>query len=131
MDTNAAYWNLPEIKGTVWENYMLVMTQWPTNTQPEEPANPGDPFPAADSALSNTTMETYFQKNGTSCMDCHQTSNDEGRDFVMFVTFDAFRPSIAAPASEFSTKLSLEQSAGHALADDAMVERLRQFFEAN
>ncbi|XUJ33556.1 hypothetical protein ACQ5SK_38455 [Bradyrhizobium japonicum] len=30
MQMNQAYWNLPEIKGTVWANYMLIMTQWPS-----------------------------------------------------------------------------------------------------
>ena len=27
---NRAYWALPGIKGTVWEHYMLVASQWPT-----------------------------------------------------------------------------------------------------
>jgi hypothetical protein len=26
MAMNAAYWNLSQIRGTVWQNYMLVMT---------------------------------------------------------------------------------------------------------
>lgn len=130
MATNRAYWALPEIKGTVWENYMLVMTQWPTAPEPESPSNAGAPFPDANSALSNTTMETFFQKNGTSCMDCHQVSNDEGRDFVMFVSFDAFRPDAAAPASTFASKLTANQQT-NPLAKDAMIENLIRFFEAN
>src|SRR5208337_2742472 len=34
MATNRAYWALPGIKGTVWERYMLVASQWPTVTVP-------------------------------------------------------------------------------------------------
>jgi hypothetical protein len=72
---NRAYWALPEIKGTVWENYMLIMTQWPTQISPEQPSNGGAPFPSGGVEIANTTMETYFQSDGDSCMDCHQTSN--------------------------------------------------------
>ncbi len=59
------------IKGTVWENYMLVSTQWPTNS-----ANPidltGIPAPTY---LANTTLETYSQGKfplaSSSCIACH------------------------------------------------------------
>src|SRR5580704_4221216 len=37
MAMNEEYWKLPQIKGTVWQNYMLVMTQWPTKVVPESP----------------------------------------------------------------------------------------------
>lgn len=132
MQINAAYWNLPQIKGTVWQNYMLVMTQWPTQITPERPDNSGAPFPSGGSALSNTTMETYFQSDGASCMDCHQNSNEQGRDFVMFVTFDAFRPAVPAPAALFSAKLAGESAvaAGRALGDDPMINSLLNFFES-
>ena len=33
-----------KIKGTVWENYMLVMTQWPTSVSPESPGNDANPI---------------------------------------------------------------------------------------
>ena len=45
MAMNRAYWSLPEIRGTVWANYMLVATQWPTVTQPPTPDNDGRYFP--------------------------------------------------------------------------------------
>ena len=45
MAMNRAYWALPGIKGTVWEHYMLVASQWPTVTQPPGPANDGSYFP--------------------------------------------------------------------------------------
>ena len=132
MDTNRAYWALPEIKGTVWENYMLVMTQWPTTSAAESPTNDGAPFPSATTQLANTTMETYFQFDGGSCMACHQISNAEGRDFVMFVTMDAFRPGTPTPADLFAEKAEGAALAGGApsLNSDPVVEALSNFFEA-
>ena len=131
MSMNNIYWNLPEIKGTVWQNYMLVMTQWPTQPLPEAPSNSGDPFPTSGSTLSNTTMETYFQDEGTSCLECHQLSNDEGRDFVMFVTFDAFRSGVPSPSDPFSGRVAgaLATEPGRALGDDPMIRSLVNFFE--
>ena len=100
MALNRAYWAPPGIKGTVWEHYMLVASQWPTIPQPVSPRNDGGYFPgqplaadaprenyqAADAPkenLANTTMETYFQDPPSSCMACHQSvSNALGRDFV-------------------------------------------------
>ena len=83
MEMNIAYWNLPEIKGTVWQNYMLVLTQWPVNEN-------GAPFPVGYFNLINTTMETYLQDavkgHFPNCMDCHAIANANGRDFVWFVT---------------------------------------------
>jgi hypothetical protein len=92
---NKGFWDLPEVKGTVWQNYMLVATQWPSKPAPESPANDGAPFPTRGVNLGNTTMETYFQDDGASCMACHQLSNKAGRGFVMFVTMDAWRPGAA------------------------------------
>ena len=107
MATNRAYWALPGIKGTVWEHYMLVASQWPTVTRPVDPQNDGTYFPglpiapdaprenyqSADAPkenLVNTTIETYFQDPPSSCMACHQSvSNALGRDFVGML--DSFR----------------------------------------
>lgn len=107
MQMNCDYWNLPEVKGSVWSNYMLVMTQWPTTPGTPSPANDGGPFPrGVASTLANTTMETYQQRNGRSCMECHQEiSNKFGRDFVAFMAFDASDPPqlmIAAAASRLN-----------------------------
>ena len=103
MAVNRAYWSLPEIRGTVWANYMLVATQWPTVTQPPTPDNDGRYFPGPridpntpgepyqvdekkdepDENLANVTMETYAQDAPASCMSCHHAvSNALGRDFV-------------------------------------------------
>ena len=100
MAMNRAYWALPEIKGTVWEHYMLVASQWPTATNPVDPQNDGVYFPgsapppdaprenyqavdAPKENLTNTAIDTYFQDPPSSCMACHHSvSNALGRDFV-------------------------------------------------
>ncbi len=110
MALNRAYWALPKIRNTVWANYMLVVTQWPTVTQPSGPQNDGGYFPgshvepntpidiyqqpgsktAAPQNLANTTMETDYQAAPASCMACHQAvSNALGRDFVAVIGVDA------------------------------------------
>lgn len=69
------------LAGTVWPNYELISTQWPTN-----PTSPTDPNGApAPLFLANTTLETYSQgevpKSSSSCMDCHGDATDTtGRD---------------------------------------------------
>lgn len=77
------------LKGTVWQYYQLVVTQWPANPGIGQgkpftlmnnggvyPQNAGAAFPATGAV--NTTMETYFQTQndaagagGNSCMSCH------------------------------------------------------------
>lgn len=91
MTRNRAYWALPGIKGTVWENYMLVANQWPTFIHPIDPSNDGVFYPdLRRENLVNTTMETYFQDSPSSCMSCHhKVSNALGRDFVGIL--DSFR----------------------------------------
>lgn len=113
MAMNRAYWALPEIRHSVWANYMLVLTQWPTVTQPPGPDNDGLPFPGGSPRphgpldfyqlanrigepnpnVANTTMETYRQTTSASCMACHHlVSNALGRDFVAFMALDAGKP---------------------------------------
>jgi hypothetical protein len=59
------------VKGTVWENYMLITTQWPSNSESKIDCN-GAPMPTF---LANTTLETYSQGQvplaSSSCMACH------------------------------------------------------------
>ena len=102
MALNRAYWALPGIKGTVWEHYMLVATQWPTVPNPPGPKNDGTYFPGLTVApgdprepyqsddpslegrknLANTTIETYLQDPPSSCMACHASiANARGFDF--------------------------------------------------
>lgn len=83
-DVNAYYQGV--LKGTVWQYYQLVVTQWPANPGLSSfilmqnggiyPQNAGAAFPA--NGAVNTTMETYFQTQndaagagGNSCMSCH------------------------------------------------------------
>ena len=67
---NAKIHSTPPVKGTVWENYMLIDGQWPSVVGSPEA---GQPKPAA---LANSVMETYFQgetplTQTSSCMGCH------------------------------------------------------------
>ena len=69
--------------GTVWENYMLVSTQWPSDfscATSTEPTHEVDQTCApAPTYLANTTLETYSQQGidgqiplaTSSCMACH------------------------------------------------------------
>jgi hypothetical protein len=87
-DFNAYYQQL--LKGTVWQYYQLIVTQWPFNPGlPADggsfmlmqnggiyPQNAGNAFPVYGAV--NSTMETYFQTQndaagagGNSCMSCH------------------------------------------------------------
>lgn len=86
-DVNLYYQGL--LRGTVWQYYQLVVTQWPANPGIGQgkpfmlmqkggvyPQNAGAAFPATGAV--NTTMETYFQTQndaagagGNSCMSCH------------------------------------------------------------
>jgi hypothetical protein len=59
------------LKDTVWQNYILVTTQWPSDSQ-----NPIDPTGVpAPTFMANTTLETYSQGEvplaSSSCMACH------------------------------------------------------------
>jgi hypothetical protein len=68
-DLNKAFRGI--LKGTVWENYMLLTTQWPSDH-----ASKTDPLGApAPTYLANTTLETYSQGRvplaSSSCMACH------------------------------------------------------------
>lgn len=84
LDVNAYYQQL--LKGTVWQYYQLVITQWPSNPGLNNfklmqsggiyPQDSGAAFPV--NGATNTTMETYFQTQndaagagGNSCMSCH------------------------------------------------------------
>lgn len=59
------------LKGTVWENYVLLATQWPSEFDSKTDCN-GVPAPTF---LANTTLETYSQGRvplaSSSCMGCH------------------------------------------------------------
>lgn len=67
---NANVHSSEPVRGTIWENYMLVGGQWPSVTSSPEA---GQPKPAV---LANSVMETYFQGEAplsqtSSCLGCH------------------------------------------------------------
>ncbi|HEV8693892.1 MAG TPA: hypothetical protein VGQ93_06865 [Lysobacter sp.] len=73
--------------GTVWNNYELVSTQWPTD--PDHKSRPTDNTGVpAPTFLANTTLETYTQgeipKSSSSCMDCHNRATDTTGRFADF-----------------------------------------------
>lgn len=64
---------------SVWLNYQLISTQWPTVQTPTDPS--GDPAPTY---LANTTLETYIQGTvpnvSSNCILCHNNAADtQGR----------------------------------------------------
>ena|SRR3982751_4087799 len=78
-DVNAQWRQL--VKGTPWEHYVLVSTQW---------VNQEGKF--VPEVLSNTTMETYIQDRGpktASCLQCHSfasTLAGKTGDFVYLLS---------------------------------------------
>lgn len=86
---NDLYRNAPGVAGTVWANYFLVRTQWPTVTPPTPvdtsqpyPQGAGNPFPALK--VANCTMETRsFLQTSNSCLECHLNAGPV--DFVWFL----------------------------------------------
>ena len=90
MAMNRTYWALPGIKGTVWEHYMLVVDQWPTQRYPIDPHNEGSFFPdGRKENMVSTVIETYLQDPPSGCIACHRVFNERGRDFVGML--DSFR----------------------------------------
>jgi len=113
VELNARYRQL--FKGTVWENYQLIGTQWSTqpSVSPQSPlvdpvsgqqdfgcedgtpaAAGGVPFPACQ--VANVTMETYHQYD--SCQNCHQGAQRSGADFSWSLALRAYSP--PAPAAK-------------------------------
>lgn len=102
VTTNGKYQKL--LAGTVWQNYQLVMTQWPigNGSQPVPASQPGDfthTFPGNNfsSAFANVTLETFDQTNfRSSCMNCHNSARMTG-DFLWSMLDHAFPPASATP----------------------------------
>ena len=96
---NRQFQALAGVAGTVWANYQLAVTQFPT--RPHDDSTDADaPFPASGGEvlhvttaaggeerrtpmqvnIANTTMETYFQS--VSCMECHGKAGRYGVDYI-------------------------------------------------
>jgi hypothetical protein len=73
------------LKDTVWENYVLLATQWPSDrkcTQEKDPTKVIDPTCSpAPTYLANSTLETYSQGRvplaSSSCMACHGNATNQ------------------------------------------------------
>jgi hypothetical protein len=86
--------------GSVWQNYKLVMTQWPViGMAPDHDANAVIPNPSCAgpnaSATANTTMETFFQAPPDcsfqlTCMGCHDKTRRT--DSIWSISFNRNRP---------------------------------------
>jgi hypothetical protein len=134
------------LSGTIWQNYELVATQWPStegNFQVKKPANgcpnpknpmcnatgvypvnADTPFPAND--VANITMETYLQDN--SCMKCHYGASQD--DFTFLLAQKAFKP----PAQQglFMTMTPSNKRGGKPLSTtlpDPVLENLRTMIQ--
>ena len=83
---NKAFHNWERLRGTVWENYDLITTQWPSGFPCASNPDPGSlpdatcaPFPTF---LANTTLETFSQQEQgagvplatSSCISCHNNA---------------------------------------------------------
>lgn len=104
--TNYQYQEL--LKGTPWEYYGIVVTQWPrldgNQATPVPASQNGDitnTFPGAGafSAFANTAMETFDQgRPQLGCMSCHNQAR-LGADFIWSVLDHAYPPKFSAPAA--------------------------------
>jgi mono/diheme cytochrome c family protein len=120
-ETNRKYQK--ELAGTVWENYKLVVTQFPTRPEGGVSDIPGDPFPKRDGStggkagkvsVANSTMETYVQQD--SCMACHTNARRHGVAFV----FSPGRSLLAMPrpAAAAAVETTPKAPAGQAPKND-------------
>jgi hypothetical protein len=111
--TNYAWQQALHGTGSVWQYYMLVMTEWPgIANAPDRDGLSAQPTPPCitryGTALSNTTMETFLQKDtsscksGTTCMGCHNGAR--ATDFVWSMPMNA--KTTAYLEETFSPRLS-------------------------
>jgi len=98
---NQTYRNL--LKKTIWSNYQLVATQWPS--QPDQELKGGVPFPS--SSVANTVIETFgLTANSPTCMGCHVTaaSDNQSRDYSWTLAIRPRPDPAAAPAPAVRVK---------------------------
>lgn len=103
IEANEGYHKL--LGNTVWKNYQLVLTQWPTDPAKSKeefitrlgkryPTSAGTPFPSDrdDSSIANVVLETTgsFQTR-VSCMNCHVVASSNRSEFVWSLGLRAHR----------------------------------------
>jgi hypothetical protein len=99
---NARYQTALRAAGSVWSNYQLVVTQFPTIADaPGQTISLVNTYPglATAASVSNSTIETFFQAGAaTGCISCHSLARRNG-DFVWSVQTHAYpRGDPAEPA---------------------------------
>jgi hypothetical protein len=109
--TNYQYQEL--LKGTVWQYYGIVVTQWPrmegNQARPVPPTLNGDitnTFPGAGaiSAFANVSMETFDQgRPQLGCMSCHNQARLPA-DFMWSVLDHAYPAKYSAAATAVRNK---------------------------
>jgi hypothetical protein len=148
-DQTNARWQ-QALKGTVWANYELIATQWPTEIKGEffqvkkprkcpDPTNPlcaatgvypknaDSPFPERTQysgtvpGVANITMETYYQ-NTNSCIECHYGASQD--DFTFMLAQKAYTPPTLA--QKRAGKTAKQRS-----NPDPVLENLRQMLPNN
>lgn len=128
LATNVIWQQALSQQNSVWQFYLLTMTQWPT-AAPPNPALPGIPqntFPGrgAKSAFANTTLETWGQTSIRSgCMACHTQA--PRNDFVWSLEMNAFQASPSTNAIAKSGNTSLRSSPALEALKDLLAEQLK------
>lgn len=86
QQTNQLYQT--KLAGTVWANYQLTVTQWPTGPNVTTGIFPNTTTPMPQTNTANTAAETWFQSStATSCMRCHNLASRQ--DLVFFLIMNA------------------------------------------
>src|SRR5262249_4863581 len=98
QQTNMVWQTELSKRGSVWQFYQLVMTQWSTEPDCDQLCGtPGTTIPGEGpkrleySAFSNTTLETWAQTNiKAGCMNCHGIADRDHHDFVWSLRMNAY-----------------------------------------
>lgn len=126
--TNAKWRQALAAKASVWANYQLVMTQWPTTPNaPNLDAGPDHTFPGRGNdktSFANVALETYDQKRiTTGCMACHDSVR-QNTDFVWSIETHAYPRPAPSQAALFGLKTSKASKAPRP-AESPALKRLR------
>ena len=134
--TNTKYRDALKAAGSPFQFYQLVMTQWPRDANSPQQAGspnftfpgvapPGFPPPPFDAtAFSNTTLETFEQKEiARGCMNCHNLTRSK-TDFLWSVMTRAHPSILQIPAAPPPAPLAMRLSGQAAPAPNAVTQGL-------
>jgi hypothetical protein len=134
---NSKYRDALKAAGSPFQFYQLVMTQWPRNANSSDAGSPNFTFPgtapADATAFSNTTLETFEQKEiARGCMNCHNLTRKT--DFLWSVMTRAHPSILQIPQPSPPSPMAMTLSGRAAAAPNAATARLppdqAQAFEA-